>query len=272
MNSKPLDHYFKTAIDELATIDGRVFYLSILMKNATKEIINNNLYSTGTLIGKGLGFRDVTLEKGLGNHFVPRNHYAISKDTAKSETEMILSRECLFQVAQSYELLESFLYNAVAEFISYKQPIEVLERLNTDNTSFESVRAKLKRMKDRTNNHHLLSILRDNIKQFKENETHNLYDFDFTTWYFLISEARHCITHRRTKITKQLSSLLEHPCNIYFNIIASEQVIFIQDHVCHELLKRIAEFIYLVYKTVSEVCYNDKVNLTSIYTLFETNQ
>ena len=270
MNTKSLDNYFKLAIDELAIIDGRVYYLGILMKNATKVIVNNNPYDKGTLIGKGLGFRDITIAKGIPNLFAPSNFYKISRETAISETEMILSRECLFQIAQSYELLESFLYNIVAEFISYKQPIETLTILKTTDTSASNVRLKLKQMKNRVNNVHLLNILRANIVQFKEHETQNLYDFDFETWYFILSEVRHCITHRRTKITQELRLLLEHPSNLYFNVLTTDQL-FIKDSLCHELLQRIAEFTYLIYKTVAEECYNNRVSLSSISTLFESD-
>lgn len=270
MTLTKLEEYFKSAIDELSVINGRIYALSEFINKAKIDIEGNFNVNQDLLMGAGLSFRDITLKVGSINLFMPPDYYKITYSNLTNEVLLILSRECLLQISQSYELLETFLYNQVAEFISLSKTLHIQEDFSPKANTFASIRTALKILRERKNNRHLLKILRDNIPLFKEKELCNIYDFDFIEWYELISEVRHCVTHNRAKLTPVAKKALSGKTNDCFEIKIQDgyEFLFVTVDCCKQTISRIAEYIFFTHKAISEAAYNIKINFGSIQHIY----
>lgn len=265
MELTKLEQFYKTAMEELSNVNGRTYVLNSFVTQS-KERIDTDPRVGHDLITSGLPFRDVTLAKGSDNLHMSTNFYNLSRANLKEEVDMILSRECLFQISQAYEILESFLYNMVAEFINTKTTFGVFIDPKSNSSTFSSTRKALKTLSDRKNNKHLLGIIRSNSSVFREHEKENIYDLDFQKWYDMISEVRHCITHSRMQVTKEFSSSLPSCFTDYFEVKSynNEDTLFLDYQHCSELLTRISDYMFLIFKAITEDCTSQPVNFASI--------
>ena len=188
----------------------------------------------------------------------------------EDEFDVILSRQCLFHLAQCYEILESYLYNQVTNFI-LASPVNLPNDFKPKENTFSAVRAALKRIKRRTENRHLLTILRNNLPSFNANEITNLYGVDFTKWYHLLSLVRDCVTHKRMKLTLELKREFNEVHNTIFKTYtdADGEIILLTDSEARALISRIAEYIFLVYKSVTEKSLGIEVNFSSIQHIYK---
>jgi hypothetical protein len=191
---------FANTVNELKDILGKTYVLDSFI-NQSKQLIRENKMIDDEFITACLTFRNVTLMGNVPNLYLTEA-YSLGRYNLSEEVDMILSRECLFQVSQSYEILESYLYDMIAEFILKESQVNIFLNGNSDATSFESIRKELKNFKDRKNNKHLINILRSNCEVYALHEQDNIYDLHFGSWYDMFGEVRHCITHSRMIITR----------------------------------------------------------------------
>jgi hypothetical protein len=138
---------FANTVNELKDILGRTNVLDSFI-NQSKQLIHDNSLIGEELITSCLTFRNVTLQGNVPNLYLTEA-YSLGRYNLTDEVDMILSRECLFQVSQSYEILESYLYDMVAEFILKESKLNIFLNGTTAATSFESIRKELKNFKDR---------------------------------------------------------------------------------------------------------------------------
>ncbi|MBB6112527.1 hypothetical protein SAMN05421821_11962 [Mucilaginibacter lappiensis] len=266
MELNQIEKSFKQAISELNRINGRLYVLNSFVTQ-TKDRIEKESSISHELMTSGLAFRDITLDKEAeSNLFMSTDYYRLHRLNLNDEVDMIISRESLFQVSQAYEIVESFLYSLVAELIRLKSSLQLFVNTNTNSSTFASIRKALKGFGERKNNRHLLSILRANASVFREFEKENIYDLDFEQWYEMLSEVRHCVTHSRSVVTPEIKKALPKCFNDFFEIkkYGEEEVIFVNESNGREIISRIADYIFLVYKAVAELCYETEINFHSI--------
>jgi hypothetical protein len=254
---------FKTTIENLRQILGTLMVLEVFVVKA-KEQIENDSRVGHDLIAGSLSFRDLTLNKDQANLYLT-DSYVLGRSNLDEETDMILSRESLFQIAQAYELLETFLYDIVADLIFIKGGLNIF--IDGNNSSdFHSIRKALKSLNDRQNNKHLINLIRANSESFNLFEKTNLYDNDFCKWFQILGDVRNCITHNRMVANKELKVALGKYLKDY--IITAEysnqEYLFATPTMCRNLLSRMADYIYFCYKSVYEASYDQKVDFQSI--------
>ena len=243
----------KSAIDELRLIDARLSVLDIFLSQSKQKIESNTLIGN-ELFNSGFAFRDITISKELDNLFMPTDFYSLNRINLTDEIELILSRESLFQVAQAYEILETYLYNQIADYIRLNEELILPKDLRITSRRFSDVRLALKRMQGRTNNRHLLGILRENNLIFQYHEVNNVYDLNFNDWIEMISEVRHSITHNRTQLNTYLQNELPETFDRYFKVkqLNGETYIHTSVQDCKELLHTLGGYIFFIYKAVTD--------------------
>lgn len=253
MELTQIETSFKIAVEDLTQINGRIFVLNSFVTQ-TKLRIENDERVGNQLISAALPIRDITVDKNTTNLFLSSDHYNLDRNNLNSEVDMILSRECLFQISQAYEILETFLYDSVTELIRLNNNLHLFVDNKVNESTFSSIRKALKSLNDRKNNRHLIGILRANCPVFTKHITDNIYDIDFEEWYEMLSEVRHCITHNRTEITNEMQNAMPVYYKLYFKNVdyVKSKVVFVDFQKCSELLSKIADFIFFVFKSITE--------------------
>ncbi|SEO11446.1 hypothetical protein SAMN05192574_105356 [Mucilaginibacter gossypiicola] len=266
MKLNQLDTSLKSGIEELGLISGRLFVLDRFV-NQTKENINNNPTIGNELMGSGLAFWDVTIHKEDSLLYMPSNVYRLTRNNLKDEIDRILSREYLFQISQAYEVLETFLYDNVAELVLLLgSRAKLPDDYRSNKGTFVSIRKALKSLNNRTNNRHLTNIIRENSIPFCQNEKDNPFEINFNTWYEMLSEVRHCTTHRRMRLTSDIKHKLPVLFYDYMGIykVGNAEYIYIEYEGCSKTLSMIAQYMFLIYKTVTDTCYGKTINFSHI--------
>jgi len=238
--------------------------LELFVENS-KEIIDKDEKLGHPLVVTYLIFSDVTLKEDVNNK-VSTGEYLLHRSNLSDEVNMILSREYLFQIAQAYEIVETFLYNQVSEFINSKNSLQLFIDQRSNVSSTKSIRKALKTFSDRKNNRHLLNIIRSNCDIYSEYERSNIYDLDFGQWYEMFSEVRHCITHSKMAMTPELKDSHDAFFKKHFRIkkYDDKEILYIERLEALTLFSRIADFVLLIHKAISKECFQIDVNLESI--------
>ena len=141
---------------------------------------------------------------------------------------------------------------------------------NTNASSFASIRKALKNLDGRQNNRHLLKILRSNSILFASHETVNHYNMDFIKWFEMLSQVRHCITHRRMMLDNDMLNNLPDCYKQYFEErnYDNKRVLYLKKDQGPQLLIRITEYMFFVYKSIVQTCYPSQLNLVDLEPLF----
>jgi hypothetical protein len=198
----------------------------------------------------------------------------LNRRNLTDEVDIIVSRECLFYVAQAYEILESYLYDQVAEYIIKKSTFHLFVNVKSNSSTPASIRRSLKALNDRKNNRHLLGILRANSSIYAKHEKVNIYDRDFSEWFEMLGEVRHCITHMRMELTNDTINAMPKSFKLYFQSRPRDNglLLFLEYDKCSELMSNIADYVFFVYKSIVETCSTDKVTFETIYPIFSYSQ
>ena len=266
MKLTSFDKAFERTINELQIIQLRAMVVNSFI-NQNKERIESDARVGHELVTGGLSFRDITLPKGQANLFLNPNYYRLTRNNLSKEVEMIMSREFLLYVAQAYEVLESYLYDQVGHFILTKSTFHLFVEGRTNSASFNSIRKALKLLDDRNYNRHLQRILRANSVVFARYEKENIYDIDYREWMEMLGLVRHCITHKRMEIADIELNQIKIQFDRYFHVRHEneQQLIFLQHDCCSNLLTNIADYVYFIYKSILDACYNQEVTLDTIW-------
>jgi hypothetical protein len=82
----------------------------------------------------------------------------------------------------------------------------------------------------------------------------------------MFSEVRHCVTHSRMAITKDQQNRLPKCFENYFEIKThgGVEVVYVTPYNTKEMISRIADYIFLIYKAVVETSSKTNVTFESI--------
>ncbi|MGN6396556.1 MAG: hypothetical protein ACTHMI_13390 [Mucilaginibacter sp.] len=272
ISNQRFDNSFKTGIKELLLIDARLSVLDSFTTQSQRRIEDDKQIGHD-LITSGLAFRDITRDINENNLFIPSSVYRLNRLNLSQEIDLILSRESLLQVSQAYELLETFLYNIVAEYILLNPALELSNDFKGNRSTFEAIRLGLKRMKNRINNRHLTEILRNHNSQYKYHEKTNIYDLDFSQWLEMFGEVRNVVTHNRMRLTEYFD-----PSALWYNLfvetfsvteVDGELALFVTVNNSKHLIQRVADYIFFVYKTCSDEYLGQLTNFRTIEYMFK---
>jgi hypothetical protein len=269
MEITQFDTAFKSAITEIRLIDARLGVLSGLIEKAKTSIIEDPRIGV-EMIGAGFPFRDITLDVGVDNLFMPTDEYVLSRLNFEEEINLILSRVSMLQVAQAYEVTETYLYNQSAEYIRLNDNLLLPDEFLPKTQSFADIRLALKGLNGRTNNRHLLNILRTNNRVFQQHESRNVYSTDFRKWFEMFSVVRHTITHQRMHTNKPINKSLKANFDKYFSIqqVNDERVMYTSVNATKEFLHILAGYMFFIYKAVVDVTQGCETSFETISHVF----
>jgi hypothetical protein len=268
MEQNKLEKSFRQAVEEISLINGRLSLLNNVLVRGRADLEQNNPEDFG--ISTVLSFRDLTKRMEEGNLYLFNKIYYVRDHNMDEELDMVLSRELLLQVAQLYEIVETYLYNIVAEFVRLKSPFHIFPEREKNVNTHKSVRKALKGLSERTNNRHLFNILRANNKTYSWHEKNNAYNIDFEQWYEMFSEIRHCVTHQRMKPDQTFPQNKLENFNRYMTIrpVDGMSYLFVTYEGYFALSSKLMDFIAFIYKAVSQDCNDGTIEYANLDKVF----
>ncbi len=260
MKNNYYQKYLETIFKGLVEINGQFFHFKnhLLEYQKTFTDPDSKFYE---IIDSTIAIRDLTLEKENKPYYNlhPVNlYYRLNRDNLESQNSRLISRECGFQIAQAYEELEMFLYNIIATYIQKNRPVNDIDISLNDEIDLLEIIDRIKILKNRINNKHLLKILRKISPNYRELEGENLRKLNFIDWYDSYSQVRHAVIHKsqilnKAKISKMNSSkkdllrkhfpFIEHRDEFHLNF---------KDKTASDAFTLTGEFAFLIFKSLSK--------------------
>lgn len=224
-------------------------------KKEIEKHLNNFQNSRAPFIGTSLVLGDLTghSDNGWKINYHSGFQNSVERNEMLESIDKLISRNGMNYLANSYEVLESFLFDITGQFFnSYPDYNHHLKNKNGPPDKKEFLR-KYYRSK---NNKELFKLIRKLNPEFEKSERFNNSGIDLQDWYFVISNVRHSIVHSLFKINLKMISL--NPDQIE---ILNKKFTHIENRDCIELrmsfeeskkqINFIAEFGFLIFKCLS---------------------
>lgn len=249
-----LDDYFK----EITKLEGLLFLIEIFIKYTKRNLETEPDRSVAELSST---YRDLSQKNSGPNLFRTGHYFSYMISYLKQNASIIVSRECCFGIAQTYEVFESFLKNILIELLmnrtEYFYPINK-DKIMLPKSRFEVIEyVNLIQRKDR-NNKKLLWFLRRISDFYKKHEMENIWNYNMANCFDMMSEIRHAIIHNRQNMTIKVREVInlnknQEIFNKYFNKELSDTTgIITTDRLkTGEIIHLFNQFAHLIWKSLS---------------------
>lgn len=223
-------------------------------KKQIEKHLSDSPNSRAPFIGTSLVFGDLTgrSDNGWRINYHSGFQNSVRRDEMLSSIDKLISRNGMNYVANSYEVLESFLFDIIGQFLnSFPKYDKYLKDKNgpADRKEF------LRRYYRSKNNKDLFKLLRKLNPDFQGSEKNNNSGRNLKDWYFVVSNVRHSIVHSLFKIDSKNVTFSSDQIEILTqNFTCVESGNFIELRMSFEECKKqinfIAEFGFLVFKSL----------------------
>ena len=256
-----MDNYLlpslKNYFDEILMIEGNVFLLNLLVNSKVVEMLSsamNRDFFNATLTT----YRDISKAVKRDSLYIADGGYFVNVENLENQSQIILNKNNSFAVAQSCEVLETFMLSIISEFLFKEQ--RLLKLVTKPQISLSSVNEirnhlRLNRGKD---NKELFKILRKSSSNFQKFERDNCLQINIFEWYNLIMKVRHIIVHNRQTIPNDLQDYLKkHKANTIFNSqfgtrqIDGKECIYIEKDKTSDIINILNSIAFIIYKSLS---------------------
>ncbi|MEI9955400.1 MAG: hypothetical protein WDM90_03615 [Ferruginibacter sp.] len=150
-----LENYY----EEILSIESKLLLSKSLINIGSEKIKEDP--KERILFSAITSFRDISLIGADENLFLPDYSYQVYFSKLDEEVEKIMNERCCYAVAQSYEVIESYLVNILTEYFFYNQDQLIKLKSNAPSNALikEEVREIIKNNKG-INNKTLIHALR----------------------------------------------------------------------------------------------------------------
>lgn len=247
----------ETYFSKVLILESKLSITSNYLKEYSKQIIKEDreykmLHSAITT------YRDISLIQGGDNLFTPNYSFEMDVNRLNNQIDDIISQQGCFAVAQAYEFFETFLIDIITDYIFFNQKnlgmigMSAGKLIMLRTTIREKVKSLKKGNKDR------FSILRKSCSFFKKHEVKNIYNYNITLWFNLITLVRHDIVHNGQRASKKLMEYVrENNLEKIFNEqietkkIDNDTSIYFKVEFAGEIINRLNGLAHLVFKSIS---------------------
>ncbi len=247
----------ETYFSRVLILESKLRITGTYLSEYSKQIINEKrehraLHSAITI------YRDMSLIEGGDNLFTPNYSFEMDVDSLNNQIDDIISQQGCFAVAQGYEFFETFLIDIITDYIFFNQ--EKLRMIGVSAAKLimlrSTIREKVKLIKE--GNKGRFSILRKSCSFFQKHETKNIYNYNISLWFNLITLVRHDIVHNGQRASKKLMEYVrENNLEKIFNEqietkkIVNDISIFFKLDSAGEIIHRLNGLAHFVFKSIS---------------------
>ncbi|AUS06376.1 hypothetical protein [Pseudotamlana carrageenivorans] len=257
--TNPLKKEIDDFLNKIALYESLHYQTKVHLSNTIKQIEKKNESNSGIepFIGTKLIIGDLTGKSANGWKLNYPTEFQIE---IKGQEEMIKSIDTLISqngmtfLANCYEILESFLFNIIGEFLNvyptYQKHLKVKKELLTDQKEF------LRKYYRSKNNTALLKLLREISPNYKESENLNNTDINLNDWYYVITNVRHSIVHSLHLLDTKKLNFSKNQMFIYKTFFSHEEIqgswkLIMTYEETKKQINLIAEFGFMIFKSLS---------------------
>jgi len=255
----PLENEINELLEKISLYESLNYQTKSHLLDRKKQILKNLEIpnSITPFIGTSLVIGDLTgkSDNGWKINYHSGFQNSVKGDEIPENIDKLISRNGMNFVANSYEILETFLFNILGQFLNgFPSYCKYLKDKDGPKDKKEFLR-KFYRLK---NNKELFKLLRKLNPDFEEIEENNNSGLNLKDWYFVISNVRHSIVHSLFKINLKTT-----PFNPNQREILKQKFTYIehQDYLelqmsfeeCKKQINFIAEYGFLVFKTLCDL-------------------
>jgi len=254
----PLKKEIDDFLSKIALYESLHFQTKVHLTNRIKEI-EKQLESSSGLgphIGTTLIIGDLTgkTDNGWKYNYPTEFQIEIERHQMIESIEKLISQNGMTFLANCYEILESFLFNIIGEFLntypSYQKLLKEKKENSTDKKEF------LRKYYRSKNNTELFKLLREISLEYKKSEKINNSGMDLKDWYYVITNVRHSIVHSLHFINTKELSFNKHQMSIFNAFFTHEKIkgyekLVMSDNESKKQINLIAEFGFMIFKSLS---------------------
>lgn len=207
-------------------------------------------------IGTSLTIGDITGETDNGwKYNYPTDFQTeIEGEQMVESIEKLISQNGMTYLANCYEILESFLFNIIGEFLNNYTSYNKL--LKDKNENLKDKKEFLRKYYRSKNNKDLLKLLRKISSEFENSEQNNNTGMNLNDWFYVITNIRHSIVHSLHIIDVKKLNFNKHQKEILNHNFSSEKFEDFQKlNMTYKESKKqinlIAEFGFMIFKSLS---------------------
>lgn len=247
----------ETYFSKVLILESKLSITGNSLKEYSKQRIKEN--KENRILHSAITFyRDMSLIEGGDNLFVPNYSFEMDVDRLNNQIDDIISQQGCFAVAQAYEFFETFLIDIITDYIFFNQKNLGMIGMNAGKLILlrETIRPKVKCIKD--GNKGRFSILRKSCLFFQKHEIKNIYSYNVTQWFYLITLVRHDIVHNGQRASKKLMDYVKENnlTKIFNEQIQTKKIdndisIFFKLDSAGEIIHRLNGLAHFVFKSIS---------------------
>lgn len=264
MNENPIIDIFFDFGDKMGEINGSLFhvnshltkYCKILKDKFSSEQDNYlrfPLISTTIIMGDLTGKHDNGWKINFPTGFSTKLHV----EDIDIHFEKLIHIQCMREIAFSYEILESYLYDITAcfLFVNKSKYCDIIKKYKLEAENLSSLQNAIRKLR-RKNNKDLFKLIRSINPTFDQAETNNLEEINLKEWYQVLSFIRHGIIHSDFTIKKGKNNITDNHLKILKRFITFKETddgyhLKLTNKQADKLVTFITEYGFLVFKSFS---------------------
>lgn len=262
-NENPLREVVDSFLESICDIESLLFQRSAHLKARQKTLIGYmpQYAEDRPVMASGLILGDLTepSNNGWKINYAMGHGVEVYKDELIESVNSIIQREAMRDVAMGYEVLESYLFDIIAVFLSEFSEYQVHVKLSQDKfKTMDQAKESIRKYYRSRNNKKLLSLLRKISREYSNAERNNTEKINLNDWYSVLSHVRHAVVHSVNVLKNYKEKLSRGQVEIlkkHFSIVETgsyDARISMSLDDSRRQLKIIAEFGLLIFKTLSQ--------------------
>lgn len=275
----PIIEPLKTLFLRINDLNGLIFHLETYVSNYCKHIrdymknlkINGNPNRPYPVAGAAVVIRD--LSEFPDDRWARYYSVSVFSTTGQEYINIannLISQGAAFTISQAYEAFETFLKEMLSAFLTnnsnnavyQEQFFNIIEKLNREpkkiiNKEIPENWSLI--ISNYFNNNDLFKLLREISHEITDLEKHNNRSINLATWYKVITEVRHGLTHCKMLIKKErLSNLTKIESGILKKMVEGEfsdsnYIMRPTSIDAQDILERFDEYAFMILKCLSKL-------------------
>jgi hypothetical protein len=218
---KEIDNFLsKIALYESLNYQTKV-HLTNRIQGVKKQLEFNS--ENKPYIGTALIIGDITgkNDNGWKYNYPTDFQTEIEGHQMEESIEKLISQSGMTYLANCYEILESFLFNIIGEFLNIYPSYSIILKDKKENLNDK--KEFLRKFYRSKNNTDLFKLLRKISDEFENSEKNNNTGMNLKDWFYVITNVRHSIVHSLHIINIKKLNFNQHQKDIFHTLFSSEK-------------------------------------------------
>lgn len=248
-------------LDGISATQSLLFQTTTHLKNHKKNLLkgwegttsNHPIMASTLIMGDLTGPSDDRWKINYPTGF----NFTVELNELETSIDTLIKREGMRSLATCYEILESYLFDVTATYITINQDLlNLVNKLKEHPKTLEESKELLRKLYRSKNNKEILKLIRKLSPTFVDSEKSNNSGMDLNEWYKVLSTVRHGIIHSLFTIKNLNSKFDKYQYEIFKHYFSHDQnddiiTLNLSKQEVNRQIILIAEMGFLIFKAFS---------------------